>query len=258
MLQALLDGFLIAPPYACLALAYGLVYGMLGAMDLTVSSRFTAAAYGGWAATSALGWHPVFDPAVMSAAIAAAVGMTILTWALLEAMSREQPLTVLIGSLGLGYVLQAAYQAVFGAQPRTYESYPVESGLEFLGTSATKLQIAGLAYAVVSTCIVAQLLRSRSWGRRLRAVAADPELSTAVFAIRQRRIAWMTVLAASAVAAPAAVIHAASHGVSPETGTEMGLTAFIANVVAGRARPIGAVLVAVLLVAVRSVAITRL
>lgn len=193
----------------------------------------------------------------MLGAIVAAIGVAIITWTLLEPMVRQPPLTALIGSLGLGYVFEAVYQAAFGAQPKTYESYPVESGLEFLGTSATRLQIAATTYAVASTCLVALLLRSRSWGHRLRAVAADPELAAAVFAIRQRRLAWVTVLVASVVAAPAAVFHAASHGVSPTTGSEMGLTAFVANIVAGRGRPIGAVLIVILLVIMRSMAITR-
>ncbi len=89
----------------------------------------------------------------------------------------------------------------------------------------------------------------------MKAVAADPDLASAVLGIRQKRIAFMTTLIASGIAAPAAVLYAASHGVSPSTGIDIGLMAFVATIVAGRERPLGAAGVALLLVAFRSAAI---
>lgn len=254
-MEALLDGMMIAPPYVCLALAYGLVYSMLGIMDLSVSARFTASAYGGWLATGLVGWYPALDPAVLGVGLVAAVIVSTACWLLLAPLTQENSLAALIGSLGLVYVLQAAYQLAFGSVPRVYATYPVESGVSILGVFGTPLQWAGVVYALFAVLVVATLLRTRGWGRRLQAVAADPDFASAVLGISQRRIALSTALIASAITAPAAILYAASHGVSPSTGVDIGLVAFVATIVAGRERPLGAAGVAVLLVALRSASI---
>src|SRR5687767_2077485 len=113
---------------------------MMGLMDLSVSVRFTAAAYGGWVASRWLGWYPAHDPLVLLAAIAAAMLAAAICWALLLPLARDEPLAVLIGSLGLTYVLQAVFQLVFGPSPRVYSTHPVESGVVFLGATGTPLQ----------------------------------------------------------------------------------------------------------------------
>ncbi len=254
-MEALIDGLMIAPPYICLALAYGLVYGMLGVMDLTITTRFTAAAYGGWCGSKILGMYPAYDPAALCGGILVAAVLSTACWWLLTPLIRQNSLSTLVGSMGLHYFIQAMLQFIFGATPRVYESYPVEGGLTLGPAVATKLQWIGMIYAMGALLVMALLLRSRGWGRRLSAVAADADFAESVLAVSQGRITWSASVVGSLVTAPAAVIYAASHGVTPSTGAEMGLLAFVATIVAGRGHPLGAVGVVILLVIIRSVAI---
>lgn len=228
---------------------------MLGVMDLTVSVRFGAAAYCGWLASTTLGWYPAIDPLVMVASVGGAALVSALIWQLLKPLARHNTVTCLIGSLGLVQVFQAAFQAAFGAAPRVYSSYPVESGVDLAITTATPLQICGLAYAVLAVSATACLLRFGGWGRQLQLVAADPDLAETSYGVSRRKIEWSVNLIIAALIAPAAIIYVAGHGVSPTTGTELSLMAFVAAIVAGRQRPIGAVFLVVLLVVLRSVAI---
>lgn len=254
-MDAFFDGVMISPPYICLALAYGLVYGMLGVMDLTISVRFTAAAYVGWLGSRLLGWHPSVDPCVLVGGVLAAAILGIACWLLVEPLTRGAPLAALVGSLGLVYVLQSVFQFAFGASPRVYLSYPVESGMNFLGISGTPLQWVGVAYALVAVIGVGVMLHTHGWGRRLHAVAADTEFASSVLGIDPSKVALSTAILASVVIAPAAIFYAAAHGVSPTTGADIGLTAFVATIMAGRGRPLGAAGVALMLVSARSVAI---
>jgi branched-subunit amino acid ABC-type transport system permease component len=255
MLSALLDGAFLAPPYVVLALAYGLVYGMMGMMDLSVAARFTAAAYGGFFAQEILAWHPGVDPAVWLVATCASVVVGGVFFWLLMPLLRQPVLTMLVGSLGLSYALQSVYQGALGATPRVYAHYPVEAGIEFLGTDATPLQLGAAVYAAVACLVTALLLRHGDWRRRVLAVAGDHEIAAAVFAVPRSRVAMEVTVLASILVAPAGVLYAASHGVSPTTGVDMGLLAFVAAIVVGRGRPLGAAVMALLLIVLRSVAI---
>jgi len=112
-----------------------------------------------------------------------------------------------------------------------------------------------LSYSIVAAVTVFVMLRLRGWGHNLQAVAADADLAETVFGLSRSRVEWTTAAAVAIILAPAGLFYAAGHGVTPTTGTDMSLLAFVAAIVAGRSRPIGAVLVVILLVAVRSVSI---
>lgn len=254
-MDAILDGLLVSPPYVALTIAYGLLYSMLGVMDLTIPARFTAAAYSAWSCSHLLGWYPAYDPVVLGAAIVGCVVASALCWSLIKPLTGNASLAVLVGSLGLSIVCQALFQLCFGSAPKVFRSYPVESGIEVLGTTATPLQIASLIYSVITIVLIIVLLRVGDWGRDIKAVAANPEVAQSKFAINTVRVHWTTVGLVSLVIAPTAVFYGAGHGVSPTTAADIGLLAFVATIVAGKERPIGAVVTVVLLVIIRSVGI---
>jgi branched-subunit amino acid ABC-type transport system permease component len=246
---------MLAPPYVVVALAYGILYGLLGQMDLTVAARFTFAAYGGAMAQDILGWNPAWDPAVWAAGVAFALALAAVCFLLFEPLARQPPLAVLVGSLGIGHALQALFQGAFGATPRSFDHYPVEAGIDLLGTTATPLQLAAVVYVAAVCAFMAWFLRRSGWARRLAAVAANADLAATVFGVSRRRIALQASLLTAGLVAPAAVLHAASHGVSPTTGIDIGLLAFVAAIIVGTGRPLGAAAAALGLVVLRSLAV---
>jgi branched-subunit amino acid ABC-type transport system permease component len=257
MTASIVEGLLESSFVVCLALAYGLLYGTLRVMDLTVATRAAAAGYGGWWLASLLAHtgNPTLNPLVWLAAIGAALVVTFVLWALLAPLTKSAPLVMLVGSLGLSILLQATYQFLFGAAPRVFGAYPVERGIPFLGTSATRLQLISAIYAILALTVVAGIFHLTTFGKRLRTMAQDPEVAQAVFGIDVQRLAWLTVLLASALAAPAALLYCIGHGVSPFSGVQQGLLAFVASIVAGRERPLGSGFVALVLVVATTLAV---
>lgn len=132
--------------------------------------------------------------------------------------------------------------------------YPVETGLRFLGSSATPLQLCSLAYAALATLGVGLFLQRTRLGRKLDVVASDRELAQTVFGMREKQIAWAGMILASAIMAPAGLLHSIGSGILPETGTQQGLLAFVAAIAAGRRRPLAAPAVGMVLVCLGSIA----
>jgi len=89
-MDPVVDSLLMAPPYVCLAMAFGLSYGMLGVMDLTIAVRFAAAAYGGWIGSMLFGLYPALDPAALFGALGGAMIVSVAAWSLLAPLARQQ------------------------------------------------------------------------------------------------------------------------------------------------------------------------
>ena len=257
MIAALVDGAFASRPVVCLALAYGIAYGLLGYMDLTVWVRMTVAGYAGWLTVEQLhvATHPAFAPQLWLAAIVGSVVCGALAWALLAPLQRGSELALLIGSLGLSYAASGALQGLFGTAPRVFTTYPVESGIPILGTTATPLQLCAAAYAAAATLVVALILHATRFGTKLEVIATNPEVAQTVFGLRKGRLAWAAMTLVSVIVAPAGLLLAIGGGVTPLTGFQQGLLAFVATITAGRRRPLAAPLVALLFVCVGSAAI---
>ena len=242
MVASIFDAVIASSPVVCIALAYGIVYGILGLMDLTLSARFAAAAYAGWCVADRV--NPAGNPAISAAvwvgAITGAMLLTVPTWVLLAPLTRRQPIVVLVGSLGLLSLTQAGFQALFGTAPKVFTGYPAETGIPFLGTAATPLQLLATGYMLLAVLSTALILSRTGFGDRLRAVAEDPEVAHSVFGLDVQRLTWQAVLFAGLLIAPAGLLHAVGNGVAPGTGSQFGLLAFVATIVAGRRRPFAA------------------
>lgn len=255
-MEALIDGIIAGSPYGVLGLAYGLIFGVLGTMDLTLAARFTIASYAGWSVSGALGWYPALDPVVLLAATSAAALSAMACWLLLEPLSRSSALGGLVASLGLTYALQAGMQATFGAAPVSFASYPVEKGAAVLGTFITPLQGLGVVYAALAFTAVAVLTRTRAFGASLGVLSENPELACAVFGLNRSLLAFTTFVVATILVAPAAVIYTAGHGIRPDTGFNHALLAFVGTIVTGPRQPLGAGLVTISLVVLRVVSVS--
>jgi branched-subunit amino acid ABC-type transport system permease component len=249
MVATVFDALMTSSPVVCLALAYGIIYGVLGLMDLTLSTRFAAAAYAGWWLANRLypQTNPTLNPALWIAAMASALMLTIGTWALLVPLTRRSPLVLLVGSLGILSLTQAGFQGAFGTAPRVFTGYPAETGIPLLGTAATRLQLLSAGYTLFAVVATAFILHKTRFGDRLRTVAEDPEVARGVFGLDVERLTWQAVLFAGLLVAPAGLLHGIGSGVAPGTGSQFGLLAFVATIVAGRRRPLAAAIVALAL-----------
>ncbi|MCE9637844.1 MAG: hypothetical protein K8T90_19260 [Planctomycetes bacterium] len=257
MLPGLADGVIASPPVVCLALAYGIVFGVLGTMDLTLGVRFAASAYAAHAVTQVLGLEgdPAFHPAAWAAALAGGLVATMLTWWLVRQLEQAGQMAVLIGSLGLSFAVGAALQWAFGARPVGFAGHPVQVGHAILGTTVTPLEGLALAWTCVAVIVAAWTLTRTRFGDRLAIVSADPEFAHANLGLRRGPLAWRAVLLSACLIAPAGFLYGVGHGATSTTGSEQALLAFVAAIAAGPRRPIAAAGSAMLVVVAGRVAV---
>jgi branched-subunit amino acid ABC-type transport system permease component len=249
MIPSIVDGVIASSAVVCLALAYGITYGMLGVMDLTLSARFASAAFASWwvAQTFYASKNPVFAPAVWIGAIGGATILTVLLWMAMAPLTRRAPLVVLIGSLGLVTMTEAGFQAVFGTTAKVFTGYPTETGVFFMGTTATPLQLTAAGYAILAVLLTAIVLANTGFGDKLHAIAEDPEVARCVFGLNVAKLTRQAILFTALLIGPAGMLYAVSHGATAVTGHNFGLIAFISTIVAGRRRPLAAAGIALVL-----------
>ncbi len=235
----------------------GLVQGLLiGLAALAVSlcfavARFPNAATGdfmtlaAYAGVAVQGWTGSLIAAGCVAVIAVAC-VSVASYALIFRHFRNRPLVApLIASIGLAFLLRSVLTFFIGFDQQSFQ-VPIARALVFGGVRIrpTDLWLAGLS--AVTLAAVLAVLFVTPIGRRMRAVADNPELARAS-GIRARPVMitlWALIGVSSAVGG---VMLGLRTVVVPEMGWNLLLPAFAAAVLGGFGNPAGAVLAGVAL-----------
>lgn len=240
MLNGLTEGLLIALPALAVTLVFGVArfpnaatgdlvsvggFGALGAYKASGGS-FLMAGVGGLAAGAAAGWAAwqwVFKP-----------------------VARQSGVTLLLTSIGLGFLIRALLGLAFGNEHHLFE-LPLMRAWRLTEEVAIN-PMDGLAALLALTTMagVFVLLYLTPAGRVLRAMADNNDLARVVGIRTARANATMWALV-GAVCGIAGLLVGMKTLVSPEAGAELLLAAFAAAVVGGLGNPVGAVAGAALL-----------
>jgi branched-chain amino acid transport system permease protein len=151
------------------------------------------------------------------------------------------PLTTLVASLGVLAMLQSLLAAIYTPDVLTFPSPDMISVGAF---NFTPTQIMTVVVAIVVYAVIQFLLTRTDFGRRVRAVAANPTLA-AIAGLSPQRVYIQVFALSSALAGLASVLTALDFGIQPYTGTYILLTASVAMIAGGRRSITGAFLVAI-------------
>jgi len=239
VLNGLAEGLLIALPALAVTLVFGVArfpnaatgdlvsvggFGAFGAYKVSGGS-FLMAAIGGLAAGAAAGlasWQLVFKP-----------------------VARHGSVTLLLTSIGLGFLIRALLGLGFGNEHNMFELPMMRAWT--MGAIAINRMDGIVALLALATMIgVFALLHATPAGRVLRAMADNVDLARVAGINTARASAWMWSLV-GVVCGIAGVLVGLKTQVSPEVGAELLLAAFAAAVVGGLGNPLGAVAGAVVL-----------
>ena len=243
-LQALFDGLSQGGVYAVLAVGVAVVSAVMS------FPNFAHGWLAMWAASltiSLISAVPLLVALVIATAIV--VVFTVVAGRLTFLMGKSANSEVLmLKSLALGLVLQAAAILVFGDAPRLFPA-PSWFGEVFVlgGIRIGAASLASLAVAVVALVGLLALLRGTDLGLKMRATAQD--MSTAdMVGIRTRRVVLTAMVIAGVLAGVASFLWFARAGsVTPRAGLEITMVAFVALVLGGLRNIGGAVLGGLLL-----------
>jgi branched-chain amino acid transport system permease protein len=244
-IQQGINAFALAAIYALLAIAYSLIYGLVGRINLAFGDIAMLGAYGSIGAVAAavtLGLGDAIAGLALALLIAAAVsgGWSVLVGRVVVAPLHErhrlgQP--ILIATAAIGLAISEFVRVTQGSRERW--SPPVFNqpvalmrADDFIVT-VTPMQIAVVVISLAAALAVLWLLARTQFGRSWRAFADDPP-TAALCGVDGRRLLSATFLLAGLLAGLAGWIVAAYYGnISHSVGALLGLKALVAAVVGG-------------------------
>jgi branched-chain amino acid transport system permease protein len=260
LVQQLIIGLSIGATYALIALGYTMVYGVLRLINFAHGEVYMAGAVVGWyLARSLTGTHLpvwlsltiVFGGAMLACSL---LGFAIEFFAYRPLRTRPR-LVVLITAIGVSLLLQNLAQSnyIFGPTPRIFPPLvEVKTVIKFhVGNTpdpvtVTNLDLLSFGMSLALMGLLTWIVLKTKVGLALRAVSHRVDTAALMGVNTNRTISWTFVLG-SALAAVAGVMDAIRYDVRPLMGLMPGLKAFIAAVLGGIGSIPGALLGALLL-----------
>ena len=250
-LQQLTNTLNVAAFYVPLALAYALIYGLIGRINLAFGEIAMIGAYGAvfGIVTAILARLPGLGPALLLA-FASAISLAALCgWLIgrvvVTPLAEAPPRPFIVATVGLAIFLSEAVRLAQGTREiwlePMLETPVVLTGGEF-PVVVTQMRLLILAIALVAIPLTLRMMRRSSFGRAWRAVS-DDRLMARLCGIDPMAVTASTFVFASALAAGGGTVLALSYGgTSYSVGFMIGLKALFASLVGGAGSLGGAVL----------------
>ncbi|MCW2288963.1 general L-amino acid ABC transporter membrane protein [Leucobacter luti] len=241
-MQEIINGLAVGGIYGLLAVAFSVVYGVLGMVNFAFGEIFMFGAFGGLVASqtnSVIAGNNVEGaalPAWMAILIGVIVG-SVVGW-LIERIAyrplRNAPiLSMLITAIAVSMLLRAVATFLFGAAQVPVERPDLGDPLIILGARVQRIDVVVLTVAVLVTLAFWAVIRFTPIGRAIRATAEDKDAAR-LMGIGVDRVISTTFILGSAMAAIAGLLYSQRYGFAAATmGFLPGLKALVAAVLGG-------------------------
>jgi branched-chain amino acid transport system permease protein len=233
LIQTILGGIGIGALYALVALGYSMIYRSMGLVNFAHGSIYMVGTYFGiiWYQGMVLGWHAPYPVAfVIGLLLAAVLGFVLER--IFRPLSKLDLMFMLLGTIGLGNVLDNLFIIIFGAQGFAVNSPLSSKPIVFFGI---RIQPQMLMLIIVSALLMIGLqlfLAKSKTGKAMRASAMDHDIASAM-GIYVNRMNAITLAIGCALAAAAGILAAPIVYVDPSMGAAVGLKGFAAAILGG-------------------------
>lgn len=241
-MQEIINGLAVGGIYGLLAVAFSVVYGVLGMVNFAFGEIFMFGAFGALVASqtnNTIAGNSI-DGTALPAWLAIAVGVAIgsaIGW-LVERIAyrplRTAPiLSMLITAIAVSMLLRAIATFLFGAAQLPVPRPELGDPVTFLGARIQRMDVVVLAVAVLVTLTFWLVIRFTPIGRAIRATAEDKDAAR-LMGIGVDRVISTTFILGSAMAAIAGILYSQRYGFAAATmGFLPGLKALVAAVLGG-------------------------
>lgn len=241
-MQEIINGLAVGGIYGLLAVAFSVVYGVLGMVNFAFGEIFMFGAFGALVASqtnTTIAGNSVDGtalPAWLAIALGVAVG-SVIGW-LVERIAyrplRTAPiLSMLITAIAVSMLLRAIATYLFGAAQLPVPRPELGDPVTFLGARIQRMDVVVLAVAVLVTLTFWLVIRFTPIGRAIRATAEDKDAAR-LMGIGVDRVISTTFILGSAMAAIAGILYSQRYGFAAATmGFLPGLKALVAAVLGG-------------------------
>ena len=242
LLEALLNGVLLGGVFALPVLGLNLVFGVVDVVWLCYAELVMVGMYAVWFLYTQAGW-PLALAFAATLPFVAILGV-LLHWLVVRPLLRAAPITQVLATGGVLFVLQGAATLVFSTEFRSLgvEMPPMEYGDVFI--SGTKL--AAFLAALLGAAALWAFLKFTYVGTAIRAIARDREVMP-LMGVDPQRIYLITSAIGGALAGLAACLLVVQLDVHPFVGLSFGPITFMICVMGGLGNMLGGFLAAFLM-----------
>lgn len=241
-LQHMVNGVVLGSMYALIAVAYTMVYGIIGLVNFAFGEVFMLGAFAGLLLLADPG-NVVSEllPSLglpSAVAVIGGIGVGALVGVAVERIGykplRGWPvLSLLISSIAMSVILRALGQFLFGAADAPYPSLVPERSFEIGGAVVQAMDVVVVAASGAVMALFAWLVKATPLGRAMRATAQDPEAAL-LMGIKVDSIIVGAFALGSALAAASGILYASHFRfANPSMGFVPGLKGLVAAVVGG-------------------------
>ncbi len=248
----LIRGLATGGQFALVAIGYTMVYGILKLINFAHGDMFMVA--GIMLIYMAASGMPIIFAIVLMIVLTVALGFTIEKAA--YAPLRTAPrMSSMISAIGVSYLLQNLVSYITGGLSKQYPDIPLlSSSIRFLGVKDKVSVFISPVVAIILMVILVLIINYTKFGMSMRAVSKDFETSQ-LMGIKINRVISITFAIGALLAAVGSLLYFSKNtGINHLAGSTPGIKAFIAAVVGGIGSIPGAVVGALIIGVVESLA----
>ncbi len=239
-----INGLNIGSIYALIALGYTMVYGIAKLINFAHGDVIMVGAYISFISMKfGLPWWL----AVIISIVACAILGVVMEKVAYKPLRKASRISLLITAIGISYLLQNAFQLIFGANPQPYHAFITLPALNLGGISIQANYYITFSVSVVLMILLTLFVNKTTMGKAMRAVSED-EGAAKLMGINVDTTISLTFAIGCALAAIAGILYANCYPmINPTLGSLPGIKAFIAAVLGGIGSIPGAVIGAFIL-----------
>ena len=173
--QQLLNGIVLGHAFALVAIGWTVLLGVARLVNFGHGQMYMLGAFMTWFGIAGLGL-----PYLLAIPLALAVGMAVgfvLQRVMLQATLEQNLVSIMIMTLGFGYVIHGAAALIFGSTGQILETPLSRIDLSFGDYWMTAQDVAIIVVAIIEFVVLKRVLDYTRVGRLVRMVAEDPKLA---------------------------------------------------------------------------------
>ena len=235
----LINGLNIGSIYALIALGYTMVYGIAKLINFAHGDVIMVGAYVSFVCMNlGLPWWL----AVIISIVACALLGILMEKIAYKPLRKASRISLLITAIGISYLLQNAFQLIFGANPQPYPSFITLPALKIGVITIQSNYYVTFIVSVVLMILLTLFTNKTTMGKAMRAVSED-EGAAKLMGINVDTTISLTFGIGCALAAIAGILYTNCYPmINPTLGSLPGIKAFIAAVLGGIGSIPGAVI----------------
>ncbi|HEX9115183.1 MAG TPA: branched-chain amino acid ABC transporter permease [Anaerolineae bacterium] len=233
LLQTIVGGIGIGSLYALVALGYSMIYRSMGLVNFAHGSIYMIGTYFGiiWYRGMVMGFHAPYWLAFITGVL-----LTALLGVILERIFRplaKLDLTfMLLGTIGLGYVLDNLAVIIFGAEGFAVQPPLPNTPIVIAGISVLPQMLLLIGVSALLMVALNVTLATTKIGKAMRASAQDREIASAM-GIKVSAMNALTFAIGAGLASAAGILAAPIVYVNPAMSAAVGIRGFASAILGG-------------------------